>query len=95
MLESLFYLNENGKTPLDILLDKDDEDENVRSVNIILKFLAKFKFNSAQNFQEHFPHMLEYKNFGIFIDEMFFQNQAMREINTVKCYEVDSGDIIA
>jgi len=46
---------------------------NNRSINILLKFMAKIPNNASDNIKDILPEMIEYQQFLPYMDGMLFQ----------------------
>ncbi|CDW91232.1 wd-40 repeat protein [Stylonychia lemnae] len=79
LFQQLLIVNQFGKTPLHIALENNDH----KSVSIILKYLAKVDASNTKNFKDIFCKLLEYKQFQLYLDSCFFQTLQMKMIHTL------------
>ena len=53
------------------------EENNNRSVDIILSYMNKIKFNSSRNFMNVFPKLVNYQNFKEYLTNLPIQTSLM------------------
>jgi hypothetical protein len=57
-------------TPLHIAF----EEGNNRSINLILRYMAKIKYNASESFKDILPQLVDYNDFPIYLDSLRFQS---------------------
>ena len=67
-------------TPLHLAL----REGNNRSINILLKFMAKIDYNASDTIKDILPQLLEYKEFLSYMNELPFQTIQMMNKQTLK-----------
>lgn len=55
-------------TPLHIAY----QEGNNRSINLILRFMAKIKYNASERFKDILPHLVDYNDFPMYLDSLRF-----------------------
>lgn len=100
LLEQLqyYYIDRDEKTdelvrvtPLHIAFKK----QNNKSVNIILKYLAKIDYAQFKTFRDIFPKMIDFAKFPDFLEEQTFQTLQMANKQSMKVLVPFSDTIIA
>jgi len=68
---------------------------NNRSINIILKYMAKISYNASDTIKDILPQLLEYKEFLCYMDELPFQTIQMINKQTLKVANKFSEEIVS
>jgi hypothetical protein len=68
LLEELLFLDKNQKTCIHAAI----ESKSNKSINVLLKKLAKIDLNNSGLLREIFDDLLDFHSFADFLNELFF-----------------------
>lgn len=69
LLEELLFMDKNSKTPIHAAI----ESKSNKSINILLKKLAKVNLNNSGNLRDIFDDLLDFHSFQEYLNLLFFQ----------------------